>query len=1309
MKHPFQIPGDLHERPPLHHVPGGPVWVATGREVFGAGAPAEQVLLRRYPLEANYLMVSAVLQHSGGSDHPRLRGPLAWERDEAEQGGVWVALERPRGRPLAQVVLEGLAWSAALELWRPLAQAVARAHSRGIFCGLIHPWSVWVDEAGDRLCMPEAGCWILEPSPGETEAAGGGPGWWPPELARACHRRMPSPFSDIFGLGRLLVHLALGSGAALEPQPDLSGLPARVRPALQRACRPDPAERLPRVEELLASCAPQDLQRVGPPGTGEPTHEEVLDILGARVSERAAISHERYGRGTRFYLNLSHPDATGEDRVGAFFWEGVDDSLHDAVRWAWEGAEINLLDARLVEDSSGRRFVTSAQETLPVLEPTFTVTVSNVLKAVRCTSRVLVDERDGGASSRALVLGNLVHGLLDDLLQRPEQGFEAAFEARARSLRLAMLAAGLDDEDARVLREEARQHWEHMERYTQDCEHTHGPLHRVGWSGHHVEVTRYSPRYGLEGRIDLATEDSRDGLQIVELKSGSSWDGHLSQVRCYTLLWEGVASQRDLRIRGAILYSRAGRMVRAPMDDIHRERRLLRARNELVACHRSFVDPSFDYTPPHFMQVPRNCTSGSCRFRKDRCREQTEVLGLGSGATPATARQAGGPWSGHDEELVRRAWSYWRHFSSLIERERWAEQAEMGRIFRTSRLRDRIQGFSAVDDVTLESIDRATQRITFRALGAQIFSPGDKILAHRGDIHNAHILQGRCVEAGFDRVTLETQGAPIAALLERTGWILDAVPARIGYRTAHRALYRTIRARNAARLGVLLAPGQPQAQTAFAVEEPPRLSAATTEALNPTQRRAVELAVAAPAGALIQGPPGTGKTTVIAHIVRELVRRGQRVLLCAQTNTAIDALLRRLLSIGEASFLRIGHQERSPELAEAIAVRGLEPGEFFSEELAARTPTLGELAQRLDDAPVVAATAYAAVGASVFEHLARDRGAPMFDVALVDEAAQINEPMSLAPLHLARRFVLVGDHRQLPPIVRHEYSHSFFVEGVHHELEENGARQPASNGPEEAGTLEKFSLDPLLAPLRVAGLDRSLFERLVAHLPYTMLDEQYRMVREIMAFSNAAFYGGRLRAHASVADQRLALPPGYLQGLEPGLRAVIDPERPVVFADVAHGLGAGRTNQAEADALLETLGALLASGAFDARLPGAPTVGVITPFRAQVQLLRRMVHEQLGPDAPVDVDTVERYQGSERDVILVSMVKTERAGDFLADARRLNVTLTRARSKLILFGHRNCLMEHPLLRALIEQPETQVVPWEPQSARGEQGWAAAGG
>ncbi|ERH05502.1 MAG: superfamily I DNA and RNA helicase, partial [Halonotius sp. J07HN4] len=380
---------------------------------------------------------------------------------------------------------------------------------------------------------------------------------------------------------------------------------------------------------------------------------------------------------------------------------------------------------------------------------------------------------------------------------------------------------------------------------------------------------------------------------------------------------------------------------------------------------------------------------------------------------------------------------------------------------------------------------------------------------------------------------------------------------------------------------------------------------------NAGQNRAVNLAVNAEDCALIHGPPGTGKTYTIARLIRALVARGDRVLLTAFTNRAVDNALEALRAQGFEDIKRVGT---------ATGVR--------EDMLDVRLDTEGdpgELAGALHSAPVVAATT-----ASCGSRVMREQE---FDVAVVDEASQLTEPSALAALNRAERFVLVGDHEQLPPVV-----------------------QAADPGGEGGVADEPESENPL---------STSLFERLIEAYPdaSVMLTKQYRMSQRIQSFASAEFYDGALRpASGDVAGQSvgdLVDPASLPAALRDGV-AFVDPD----------GERVGNTNPVEADRVAEVVDNYIAAGV------DPEVIGVIAPFRAQVAEISRRVD--------VTVDTVDRFQGSSKELIIVSFVATgELEGPLFEDYRRINVALTRAKKGLVLVGDRAALSSEPFYERML--------------------------
>jgi DNA replication ATP-dependent helicase Dna2 len=350
--------------------------------------------------------------------------------------------------------------------------------------------------------------------------------------------------------------------------------------------------------------------------------------------------------------------------------------------------------------------------------------------------------------------------------------------------------------------------------------------------------------------------------------------------------------------------------------------------------------------------------------------------------------------------------------------------------------------------------------------------------------------------------------------------------------------------------------------------------------LNASQIEAVESAVNCETFHLIWGPPGTGKTKVIPEIVERVTGP---VLLGAFTNTAVDKMLLAVLAHNpSARFLRVGRASDSPELVRAISG---DPADYFTEDLALKYGTVRAVKDALRQTRIIAATAHRA---STLPYL-RTRA---FEMALVDESGQLTEPLTLGLILRAKRFVLIGDDRQLPPVVR------------------------------------------------TRELGHSMFERLKRETgAVTMLETQYRMHPKIMNVSNRLFYEGRLKAGITESDRT---PPSG---------------QPVVFIPV-ESEREGRSNIDEARVVLDLVRSMLREN----RVP-PEAIGVVSPFRAQVVLLRQLLSE-----TGVTVDTVERFQGGERDIMILSFVRSRGTG-FIFDDKRLNVAITRARRQLVLVAH----------------------------------------
>ena len=434
--------------------------------------------------------------------------------------------------------------------------------------------------------------------------------------------------------------------------------------------------------------------------------------------------------------------------------------------------------------------------------------------------------------------------------------------------------------------------------------------------------------------------------------------------------------------------------------------------------------------------------------------------------------------------------------------------------------------------------------------------------------------------------------------------------------------------------------------------------------LNDAQREAIRFALSAEDVAIIHGPPGTGKTTSVVAFIRQAVARGEKVLACAPSNTAVDNLLERLAASVDR-VVRVGHPARVKEElrthtldaivakhenmrivrellqdAEALYKKAdrytrAKPARGAKQDMRREAKALKiesrQLEQQaidhvLDSAEVVCATT------AIDDAVLGDR---RFDWVVVDEACQATEPACWIPLLRAKRILLAGDHCQLPPTVVSK----------------------------DAGQ---------------EGLARSMMQRLVETYGTAItrqLDVQYRMHAAIMRFSSAQFYANTLVAHDSVRGHLLS----HLSGVASSPLA----DEPMTFIDTAGADcteeaeidGSSRSNPAEGRLVLSKVEQLLASGV------AAGDIAVISPYAAQVRWLRERV-----PDAATEIDTVDGFQGREKEAIVISLVRSNREGEigFLADTRRMNVALTRARRKLIVIGDSATLGGHPFYAALLD-------------------------
>ena len=853
-----------------------------------------------------------------------------------------------------------------------------------------------------------------------------------------------------------------------------------------------------------------------------------------------------------------------------------------------EGMELLVTDVE-EDEYRGETTYSTGKDSYVVVEPSFLVDVTDVRSWVQCPRMYYLNKLSGVPLAYPVVKGTIVHEVFGDLLRGRD--LDESIDERVAEAGLELGLLGRErDEVAEEVRQNAAaiEGWLAQGALTEDTDEQSSSSdatwsHNDNWRS---EQTLISERFAIKGRADAL----RRGMP-VELKTGKNLkrDPRFQdkiQAACYALLLQEKGVPADT---GTLLYTKNSALDRSEEDgDLSPAKEfsigdglldfVVRTRNEIAAMEYKTVNPeaSDRENPGVPTGYEADATCEYC-FEQDTC-----MVVSGRLDQESKAGQIGTAIPEEERE-------YFDRIYRLIEEERRATHAEYAKLWRQTAAEraDDDRALLGLEPTERRQLDGGRWEMRAERAGSAVskIREGDVVLASDGDPVNGHAELGRVERLGEEVVV--TADEPVE--LRR----LDVYPSELSADRMLTALHDFLLKGDERRKDVLFDREDPE----FADDRRTYIDN------NEAQNDAVNLAVNAEEFALVHGPPGTGKTYTIARTIRALTERGNRVLLSAFTNRAVDNALEALRDQGFEDIVRVGTESGVREDMQDLRLEQAgDPGE--------------RLAQ-LRDASVVAATT-----ATCGSRIMREQS---FDAALVDEASQLTEPATLAAVNLADRFVLVGDHEQLPPVVQTEND-----------------------------------------------LSESLFERLIHQSPEAsvMLDRQYRMSQRIQAFSSREFYDGELRpASGEVAAQRLADLPHVA---ETEVSAAVRGNGGVAFVD-PDGRAEGNTNPVEAERVADIVGEFLAAGVE----PGE--IGVIAPFRAQVAEIGRRVSDG------VTVDTVDRFQGSSKEVIVVSFVATQDLDSpIFEDYRRVNVALSRAKKSLVLVGDEETLRSDDRYARMVE-------------------------
>lgn len=944
-------------------------------------------------------------------------------------------------------------------------------------------------------------------------------------------------------------------------------------------------------------------------------------------------------------------------------------------------------------ESTNRCIIDNAQNML-ILHPDQLISSTVVADSFGCTRRAVLQDRVKATSdsSPALVYGTLLHEIFQEALManKWDPQFLGSVIDKAITKHI---------EDLYVIKVEINDAKEHLLSKMKELRHwaqlfvSSIPRPNAIVQGRNgekvnmcvsklldVEEHVWSPMYGLKGNIDATVQVTmRHGRETktltvpFEVKTGKNVNSsHQAQTVLYNLL---LSDRYDIEIvYGVLYYMETSQTMRVPAIR-HELRHMIMQRNQL-ACHVRERSVQL----PEMKRSKQAC--GRC-YAQTSCFIYHRLADDGDGETSGMAEKF--------DEVIKHLTPTHKEFflkwedlltkeekeSQKLRRELWTmvstEREKVGRCFSNVV----IEEGSAREDLHSPKINRYQYTFIKDKQPAANFSfmesqlqVGEPIVVSSEQGHFALALgyvtavrkhsisvavdrrlhNARIRQPGFD----ETDNQVFASIMEvvpegskpeeSQGKIKEA-PVR--YRLDKDEFSNgmaTVR-NNLVQVMANGPVGSKEIRSLVVDLEPPRFKAVSTQytiadkGLNVDQKKAIEKVMSAEDYALVLGMPGTGKTTTIAHIIRALISQGKSVLLTSYTHTAVDNILLKLKT-DNIPILRLGAVAKvHPEVQDFVTLAG-QPMDTFD-----------EIKHAWHGSPVVATTCLG-INHPVFNER-------RFDYCIVDEASQITLPICLGPIRMAKTFVLVGDHNQLPPLVQNEEA-------------------------------------------RLGGLDVSLFKLLSDTHPASVvnLEHQYRMNEDIMTLSNTLIYHGRLKCGTEeLKTRKLHIPnpegmkqlhfdadsfltasqkagSSFCPSPRPStcwLSNVLSPTNPVLFLNTdtllptprEEAKGSRIVNPAEARLVSNLVTSLLTLG-----VP-ATEIGVMTHYRSQLALLKHHIGR-----TGVEMHTADRFQGRDKEVIVLSLVRSNEVGqigDLLKDWRRINVAFTRAKTKLIVVGSRGTL------------------------------------
>ena len=930
-----------------------------------------------------------------------------------------------------------------------------------------------------------------------------------------------------------------------------------------------------------------------------------------------------------------------------------DDSIQGIQEWIGLPCTLNLVEVSVDENEIH-------YPNAFVLEPDHLVDVSSISESFKGNRAVLssyfLKKFWPFQTSIPLLLGNASNYFLDKLLHDPQVAYKTLFKAlfRIYPLQLSLFSDG----DIQRLYQKASGHYLRLKKVLfQDL-----PKEGIALETGVIEPSFYAEKYGIQGRLDLFFDDQP--TSIIELKSGKIYrpnvyglgQNHFVQTLLYDLLIQSVY-QNEKSPTNYILYSGAEeRQLRFAPRIKAQQWEALAFRNQIIILEKRLAqilptEEGLTKGLEVFGLLSPNGVSGLSSFEKERMSIFEKLLSRLSIPEKAYFLAFSG-FIAREHQLSKTGIPGFQHRNgqAALWLETLESKVEKFEILNHLEL-DKLVDLSEEEQIVLLRRSSKTNKlVNFRIGDVVVLYP------HLEDAPGAlrhQIFKGTLVQ--IDKLTVQIRLRSKQSNLERFKeellWNVEHDMLDSSFTSLYRSLFTWMEAipkKRALLLGVL------------PPEEPEILPFPGYEPLTQEQNRILAAMIYSKDYFLLWGPPGTGKTSIMLryYVKHQLEQSHEQLLILAYTNRAVDEICESIEGIGEHlkdHYLRIG------------SANSTHP-HFRSQLLQSKTGSIQnrkELIELIQNHRIVVGTVASLINKPELFSL------KTFDTVIIDEASQILEPYLVGLLPKFKKVILIGDHKQLPAVVLQD----------------------------EQKTKVQI---PELKEIGLMDLGNALFERLFKlcqknqwSWAFDQLGHQGRMHQDIMQFPAQFFYGKKLSIlpiHIPHAQKQTA--PLIFQNLasESALVQSLGRER-MLFIDTPVDTSNPKlkTNQHEASFILEIIQSLILIRQKNNLDFNPSEIGIITPFRAQIAMIRSVFSPQDEFLNNITIDTVERYQGGARNIIIISLctnsldkINTLTSYSDEGVDRKLNVALTRARDQIIILGNRQILDQLPLYKALID-------------------------